>query len=291
MHPNNGSNKTVQRGRIMQVKRILDINHLRPANMNMPIEGLMSGLEAERRARHAAEAANAAKTSLLALMGRNLRAPMESVTAMADNLLASPTSQRQDIETFARSALALFSTLNDVLDFADLETGTAEPEIALFDLHGLVKAAAVELHAHAGAKGLTSGVEMAPNCPRFILGDEARVRQMLMSLVEAALGATTECSIRLYVSVNEGTHPFTVRFDITDTGAGLTEAEIQSLFQPCDGSPCAGGCLKLPIARRLAEAMGGALGCSSAVGRGTLYWATFQSVAADERDMASAQPA
>ncbi|MHA1133221.1 MAG: ATP-binding protein [Alphaproteobacteria bacterium] len=117
------------------------------------------------------------------------------------------------------------------------------------------------------------------------------MRQVLMGLIEAALQRTTEGSIRLYASVNEAAHPFTVRFDITDTGAGLTEAEIDNLFQPCSGTSRIGGSLGLPIARRLAAAMGGGLGCTSAVGQGTLHWFTFQSVAADEQDAAKAQAA
>jgi CheY-like chemotaxis protein len=271
----------------------MQINRAQPANTNVKIEGLMSGLDAERKAREAAEAADAAKTGLLALMGRDLRAPMESAAAMANQLLSSPAgvSQRHDIETFAQSARALFDTLHDVLDYADLETGAAEVALEPFDLHALVKDAASTLQARAGAKSLTSAVEMTPDCPRFIVGDVRRVRQVLMGLIEAALQRTTEGSIRLYASVNEAAHPFTVRFDITDTGAGLTEAEIDNLFQPCSGTSRVGGSLGLPIALRLAEAMGGGLGCTSAVGQGTLHWFTFQSVAADEQDAAKAQAA
>jgi len=271
----------------------MQINGVQPANTNVRIEGLMSGLEAERKARQAAEAADAAKAELLALMGNDLRAPMQSVAAMANHLLANAAgvSQRRDVEAFAQSARALFNALNEVLDFAELETGEAELAIEPFDLHALVKDAASELQARAGAKDLTSGVEMTPNCPRFIVGDASRVRQVLMGLVEAALQRTTEGSIRLYVSVNDAAYPFTVRFDITDTGTGLTEAEIKSLFQPCSGTSRVGGALGLPIARRLAEVMGGELGCTSAVGRGTLHWFTFQSVVADEQDVANAQAA
>jgi len=250
------------------------------------------GLEAERKARAAAEAANAAKASLLAVMGRDLRGPMESAAAMVSRLLANPheVSQRQEIETFAHSAQRLFGALHEILDFADLETGMADLAVEPFDLYGLVQGAALELQTRASAKGLTVGVEMTPNCPRFLIGDEARVRQVLMGLLEAALQATSEGSIRLHVSVDDATHPFEVRFDVTDTGAGLTEAEIQTLFQPRADTSRVGGSLGLPIARRLAEAMGGGLGCTSAVGQGTLFWFTFQSVAADAENEAKATP-
>ena len=271
----------------------MQTNRIQAANTNVPIEGLMSGLDAERKAREAAEAADAAKAGLLALMGRDLRAPMESAAAMANYLLSNPAgiSQRRDVEAFAQSARALFNALHEVLDYADLETGVAELAVEPFDLHALVKDAASSLQAHASAKGLSTEVEMTANCPRLVLGDAPRVRQVLMSLIEAALQRTTEGSMRLYVSVDDAAHPFTVRVDVTDTGDGLTETDIESLFQPCSGASRTGGALGLPIARRLAEAMGGELGCASAVGQGTLQWFTFQSIAADEQDVACAEAA
>ena len=122
---------------------------------------------------------------------------------------------------------------------------------------------------------------MTANCPRFIIGDEARVRQVLMGLIEASLQSTFEGSIRLFVSVNDAETPFTVRFDVTDTGAGLSEDERTNLFRPMAETSRAGGGLGLPIARRLAEAMGGDAGCDSAVGQGSLYWFTFRAVAAE----------
>jgi signal transduction histidine kinase len=88
----------------------------------------------------------------------------------------------------------------------------------------------------------------------------------------------------VHVSVNDAETPFTVRFDVTDTGAGLSEAELTSLFQPMADTVRAGGGLGLAIARRLAEAMGGEAGCDSVPGQGSLYWFTFRSVAAEEEN-------
>ena len=248
------------------------------------IQSLIDQLEAERAARQAVEAAAAAKTVLLEIVGREVRAPMESVAQMADLLLAGPVngSQRGDVEVLAQSARRLLVSLNEVLEFSHLETGEAELTVERFDLHGLVKNAASVLQSRASAKGLTSGIDMAANCPRFIVGDEVRVCQVLMGLIEAALQSTAEGSIRLYVSVNDAQYPLTVRFDITDTGEGFSAAERDVLFQPSADVSRVGGGLGLPIARRLAEAMGGGVGCDSVVGQGTLYWFTFQTVVADD---------
>ncbi len=210
-------------------------------------------------------------------------APMQAVVAMAELLLDSEldAAQRRNTETLVQSARSLHASLTEVVDFAALESGEAELATERFDLHALVKSAASALQARASAKGLTTGVDMAANCPRFIIGDEARVRQVLMGLIEASLQSTFEGSIRLFASVNDAETPFTVRFDVTDTGAGLGEDERTNLFRPMAETSRAGGGLGLPIARRLAEAMGGDAGCDSAVGQGSLYWFTFRAVAAE----------
>ncbi|MGH6737098.1 MAG: response regulator [Methyloceanibacter sp.] len=248
----------------------------KPEDLFAQIQGLVDGLEAERTAREAAEVADKAKSDLIALIGRELRPPMEVVVAMAESLLSSPldASQRRYTETLARSARSLLAALNDVLDFSSLEAGGLHLASQRLDLHALVRSVASVLQTRAGEKGLTSGVDMGANCPRFVLGDEVRLRQVLMSLVEAALRSTSEGSVRLYVSASETEDPVTIRFDVTDTGAGLSNAEQENLFRPTVQSTRAGGGLGMPIALRLAAAMGGEVGCDSKLGQGTLYWVT-----------------
>jgi CheY-like chemotaxis protein len=136
------------------------------------------------------------------------------------------------------------------------------------------------MQARANDKGLTSGVDIGANCPRFVIGDQARVRQVLMSLIDAALKSTEEGSVRLHASANEIDGRLKLRFDVTDTGRGLSKAEQERLFHPdfriegINGKQ-SGSLLGLSIARRLAEAMGGEVGCDSAVGQGSLYWFTL----------------
>ncbi len=289
--------KSKNQQHLFLVGAIMQVNDFHAGDLFGQIQNLVDQLEAERTARQAVEAADAAKTGLLEIVGREVRAPMESVAKMADLLLAGPVSasQRREVETLAQSARRLLVSLNEVLEFSHLETGEAELTIERFDLHGLVKNAASVLQSRASAKGLTSGIDMAANCPRFIVGDEVRVRQVLSGLIEAALQSTAQGSIRLYISVNDAQYPLTVRFDITDTGEGFSAAERDGLFQPSADISRVGGGLGLPIARRLAEAMGGGVGCDSVVGQGTLYWFTFQTVVADDmaedQDMVEEGPA
>lgn len=253
----------------------MQANTFQPENLFAQIQTLVDGLEAERQARAAAEAADAAKSALLSVIGHELHTPMESVVAMAELLRASrlDASQQCYTETLVRSARSILNVVDDVVDFSLLESGEAELVCEPFDLHELIRGVASALQTRASKKGLTTGVDMGANCPRTVVGDETRVRQVLMSLIDTAVQSTSTGSVRLYVSVNDAETPLTVRFDVTDTGAGLSQAEQDSLFEPSADAPHG---LGLPIARRLAEAMGGEVGCNSALDQGTLYWFTFK---------------
>jgi len=260
-------------------------NEFHAGDLYGQIEGLVSQLESERRARLAAEAANAGTLGLVGLVSKKLRPPMESVTALSDRILEGPLNlaQRRDAETLSRSMHRILSALTEVLDFSTLQSGEADFAVEPFDFHALVREAASGLQACAAAKGLTSSVDMAPNCPRYIIGDAMRVRQVLMALMETSIQATADGSIRLYVSVNDLASPVTVRFDITDTSPGLTPEQQIELFLPSADMSRSDGGLGLPIAQRIAEAMGGEVSCDSAMGQGALYWFTFQALV-DERE-------
>lgn len=272
----------------------MQVNEFRADDLYGQIEGLVAQLEAERQARAAAEAANAGTLGLLDVVSKKLRPPMESVTALTDRILDGPLNlaQRRDAETLSHSMHRILSALTEVLDFSTLQSGEADFSVEPFDFHALVRETASALQACAAAKGLTSSVDMASNCPRYIVGDAMRVRQVLMALMETSIKATTEGSIRLYVSVNDAASPVTVRFDITDTSPGMTPEQQARLFQPSTDMSRSDGGLGLPIAQRIAEAMGGEVSCDSALGQGALYWFTFKALVSEqETAKRSSQPA
>jgi CheY-like chemotaxis protein len=252
----------------------------RPDDLFAQIQGLVDGLADERRAREAAEAADKAKSDLLTMVGHELRTPMEAVIAMAELMLASPLdpTQRLHARTLHQSARSLLGVLNDVLDFSRLEAGRFELDQASFDLHDLIQGVAAVLQTRANEKGLTAGVDIGANCPRFVVGDAARLRQVLISLVDNALKFTAIGSVRLHASASEVDGRLLLRFDVTDTGVGLSKAVQERLFQPYVqlDRPVAnqngGTGLGLSIARKLALLMDGEIGCESVVGQGTLYW-------------------
>jgi CheY-like chemotaxis protein len=270
----------------------------RPDDLFAQIQGLVDGLAAERRAREGAEAADKAKSELLAMVGHELRSPMEAVIAMADLLLASPLdpTQARYAETLHQSARSLLSVLNDVLDFSRLEAGRMELKQAPFDLHELIQGVGAALQARASEKGLTGGVDMGASCPRVIVGDAARLRQVLMSFVDNALKYTSIGSVRLHASASERDGRLLLRFDVTDTGVGLSKAVQERLFQPYVqidnrlAEQNGGTGLGLSIARKLALLMDGEVGCESVVGQGTLYWFTLPAGRAAQISVPAARP-
>jgi signal transduction histidine kinase len=231
----------------------------RPEDLFAQIQALVDGLAAERRAREAAEAADKAKSELIDMIGHELRTPMQGVIDMSELLLASPLdgTQLRYTETLAQSARSLLGVLNDVLDFSKLEAGRFELDQASFDLHELVNSVAAVLQTRANEKGLTSGVDIGASCPRFVIGDAARIRQVLMSLIDTALKFTSIGSVRLHAGATDEDGRLRLRFDVTDTGVGLSRAVQERLFQPCvqiDGAIAGQGGdagLGLPIARKL----------------------------------------
>ncbi len=267
-------------------------NEFRAGDLFGQIEDLAAQLETERQARLAAEAANVGTLGLIDIVSKKLRPPMESVSALTDRILDGPLNlaQRRDAESLSHSMHRILSALTEVLDFSTLQSGDAEFSVEPFDFHALVRETASALQACAAAKGLSSSVDMAANCPRYIVGDAMRVRQVLMALMETSIQATAEGSIRLYVSVNDAVSPVTVRFDITDTSAGFTTEQLAALFQPSTDNMRSDGGLGLPIAQRLAEAMGGGVACDSALGQGALYWFTFKALV-EEKETEGGMPA
>jgi signal transduction histidine kinase/CheY-like chemotaxis protein len=275
-------------------KVVMRPEDFQPDDLFAQIQGLVDRLAAECRAREAAEAANKAKADLMAMIGHELRAPMEAVVSMAERLLGTPLDPAQVhyAETLYQSARSLLGVLGDVLDFSRLEAGRCDLERSSFDLHDLIQDVGAFLQARANEKGLTGSIDIGANCPRFIVGDAARLRQVLMSLIDNALEFTSIGTVRVYASASDIDGQLFLRFDVTDTGVGLSKAVQERLFQPyveidskVVGKSSATG-LGLSIARKLALLMGGEIGCESVVGQGTLYWFTVPA----ERDRVT-QPA
>ncbi len=240
---------------------------------------LTEALVLEQSARAQAEAADRAKSRLMALVSHELRTPMGAVIAMADLLLSGHLegNQRRYAETLQNSARGLLALLNEILDFSKLEEGRFELESEPFDLSALLADLSSDLKVRADDKGIAAKVEIGENCPSWVRGDGGRLRQILTNLIDNAVKFTGEGSVGLSVSAKEQDGGVVLAFSVTDTGIGMNEGDRSRIFQPyvqIDPKIAAdygGTGLGLFIARKLAELMGGSLTCESKLGEGSRF--------------------
>lgn len=241
-------------------------------------------MEDLRKAKEEAEAAVQTKAAFLAMMSHEIRTPINGVIGMTQLLAGTKLNAEQDkfVRTIQVSGEMLLSVVNDILDFSKIESGKLELENRALDVRALVRDIYDVQLSKAKEKDLKFEFNVQSQVPPFIMGDVTRLRQILLNLVSNALKFTETggVSIGVRLAVEEtptADRPFQLLFSVTDTGIGITDDQMQRLFQPFSQATAAtsrkygGTGLGLVICKNLVENMGGEIQVESKNDRGSTF--------------------
>jgi len=234
-----------------------------------------------QKAKEIAETASRAKSDFLANMSHEIRTPMNGILGTLQLLQSSKlnNSQQEYVSIAYNSGEALLALLNDILDFSKIEAGKLELETIAFDLKGLIKELLVLLEQKAREREIELKAEIDEKLPVLIKGDSVRIRQILANLLTNAIKFTEKGKVTVkLVVIEESDKSVRLRFEVVDTGIGISEEAQRKLFNSftqADGSTTrkyGGTGLGLTIVRQLVTMMRGRLGVDSKEGEGACFW-------------------
>ncbi|MBF0456483.1 MAG: response regulator [Nitrospirae bacterium] len=255
--------------------RVNDMDKMRLAMLNI--------MEDLQESRQEAEAASKAKADFLANMSHEIRTPMNAIIGMAHLALKTGLTPKQHdyLQKIQYSGQHLLGIINDILDFSKIEAGKLDVESIDFQLSPVLDNLATLVSEKSAAKGLELIFDIDPGVPETLVGDPLRLGQILINYSNNAVKFTKDGEIVVRVFIEEETEAgLLLRFEVKDTGIGLTAEQKGKLFQSFQQADTTttrkygGTGLGLAISKRLATLMGGDVGVESEYGRGSTFWFT-----------------
>lgn len=236
-------------------------------------------------ARDKAEDATRAKSEFLALMSHEIRTPLNGLLGISEllNSTSLDLQQKEFVDIIRLSGEALLQVINDVLDFSKIEANRMQLEHAPFRLREVVEESLTILSGRAREKGISMDAELSSGLPEVVVGDKARLRQVLLNLLGNAIKFTERGSVKVILILRETTpEGFLLGFEVRDTGLGIDLEQAKGLFSAFTQADAStfrkygGSGLGLTICKNIVELMGGKIWVESQPGEGSSFYFTIR---------------
>ncbi len=267
-----------QRKKLKQIAYSLELEKevsLRTTELKQANNQLAIAVEETGQAKDLAIKAAQAKSNFLAIVSHEIRTPMNSIIGMSELLLSSELNQNQKryANAVSRAGESLLQLINDILDLSKIEADKIELENHEFDFHALIEELLFLFSVRASEKDLELGYSIAKNCPKYIVGDAHRLRQVISNLINNAIKFTSSGSVMLEVEVVEKE----MIISVIDTGIGIEKSHFEKIFnefQQADSTTTrnfGGTGLGLSITRKIIDQMQAKISVESTLGEGTTF--------------------